>query len=86
MPATQSDTDSNTPNDVLYRALKTLRGSFLLSIVAMGVVLVLGGVVFDSVAITRQDGVIAGMLGVFGISAIVVGGAFYALLTLVARR
>ncbi|MFC4439978.1 MULTISPECIES: hypothetical protein [Natrialbaceae] len=77
--ATEKDTDPE--EELMYRLLKTLRGSLLLSFVAIGVVLLLVAAVFESgVQITSQDGVIAGMLGVFGISAIVSAGSFYLLL------
>lgn len=77
--ATEKDTDPE--EELMYRLLKTLRGSLLLSFVAIGVVLLLVAAVFESgVQITTQDGVIAGMLGVFGISAIVSAGSFYLLL------
>ncbi|UHQ98540.1 hypothetical protein HYG81_23520 (plasmid) [Natrinema zhouii] len=85
MLSTQTDSDPNTSNERLYRALTILRGSFLLSIVAIGVVMLLLGAIFDSISLTQQDGVIAGMLGVFGLSAIAFGGTFYVLLALISR-
>ena len=79
--ATARQNERRSAEELLYRLLKILRGSLLLSIVAIGVVLLLIGAVFESgVQFTSQDGVIAGMLGVFGISAIVSSGSFYLLL------
>lgn len=79
--ATASESDPRRANELLYRLLKLLRGSLLLSIVAIGVLLLLLAAVFEApVELTSQDGVIAGMLGVFGISAIVSAGSFYVLL------
>lgn len=78
---TATEKDTRPAEELMYRLLKTLRGSLLLSFVAIGVVLLLVAAVFESgVQITTQDGVIAGMLGVFGISAIVSAGSFYLLL------
>ncbi|WP_306061559.1 hypothetical protein [Natronococcus wangiae] len=79
--ATASKSEPRRTEELLYRLLKVLRGSLLLSIVAIGVVLLLVAAVFESgVQLTSQDGIIAGMLGVFGISAIVSAGSFYLLL------
>lgn len=84
--ATVADGERRSTEDLIYRFLKTLRGSLLLSIVATGGLLVLIATVFDSsVTITSQDGVIAGMLGVFGVSAIIVAGSFYAGIKLLKR-
>lgn len=84
--ATVADGERRSAEDLIYRFLKTLRGSLLLSIVATGGLLVLIATVFDSsVTITSQDGVIAGMLGVFGVSAIIVAGSFYAGIKLLKR-
>lgn len=47
--------------------------------------MLLVGAIFDSISLTQQDGVIAGMLGVFGLSAIAFGGTFYLLLALISR-
>lgn len=77
--ATVSDTDRRT--GVLYRFIKELRGSLLLSTVAVGVGLIAFAVLLDSpITITQNDGILAGMFGVFGISAILAGGTFYLLL------
>ncbi|WP_114576446.1 hypothetical protein [Saliphagus sp. LR7] len=80
------DENASPRRQFLYRELKVLRGSLLLSTVAIGVVLLGVAAVFESgLTLTRNDGVLAGMLGVFGISAIVVGGTFYLLLKAVHR-
>lgn len=77
--ATASDTDRRT--GVLYRFIKELRGSLLLSTVAVGVGLIAFAALLDSpITITQNDGILAGMFGVFGISAILAGGTFYLLL------
>lgn len=69
--------DNNSGNDlrgVIYRVLKTLRGSFLLSLVAFGIVLFAFAVLINtSISFTGQDGVIAAILGIFGISAVLFG-------------
>ncbi|MFC4986458.1 hypothetical protein [Saliphagus infecundisoli] len=84
--ASATDEDASPRWRFLYRELKALRGSLLLSTVAIGVVLLGVAVVFESgLTITRNDGVLAGMLGVFGISAILVGGTFYLLLKAIHR-
>lgn len=84
--ASAPDEDVNPTRRFLYRELKALRGSLLLSTVAIGVVLLGVAVVFESgLTITRNDGVLAGMLGVFGISAILVGGTFYLFLKAIHR-
>ncbi|WP_323173434.1 hypothetical protein [Natrialba sp. PRR66] len=80
--ATASESDPSQTDEPLYRILKILRGSLLLSAVAIGVLLLVIGVVFElPFQFTSQDGVIAGILGVFGITAIVSAGSFYVLLT-----
>lgn len=85
--ATASKSESRRTEELLYRLLKVLRGSLLLSIVAIGVVLLLVAAVFESgIQLTSQDGIIAGMLGVFGISAIVSAGSFYVLLKRLRRH
>lgn len=83
------DTDSTATNDLLYRFVKELRGSLLLSTVAIGVVLILFAVILDSpltVTSPYDDAVLAGMFAIFGVSAILGGGSFYLLLKLVQRR
>lgn len=85
--AIQTDADSNRTNEFIYRFLKTLRGSFLLSTVAVGVALFFIGIIFESsITITQQDRVLAGMFGVFGISAVTAGGSLYILLRIIHRR
>lgn len=85
--ASTTDENADPRRRFLYRELKALRGSFLLSTVAIGFVLLLVAAVFESgLTITRNDGVLAGMLGVFGISAILVGGTFYLLLKAIHRN
>ena len=91
MMATTTEDQPQQDSDLIYRTLKTLRGSFLLSTAAAGVVLLTGAALFEfsamlAFSITSQDGIIAGMLGVFGVSAIVAGGSFYGLLKLIRRR
>lgn len=79
--STASESEPSRTEEPLYRLLKTLRGSLLLSVVAIGILLLLVGAVFElPIQFTDQDGVLAGMFGVFGISAIVSAGSFYALL------
>ncbi|WP_255171450.1 hypothetical protein [Natrononativus amylolyticus] len=83
--------ESVESNSVTYRILKLLRGSFLLSLVAVGILLLAVGMVFEianvtTFEITSQDGVIAGMLGVFGISSIIAGGLFYVVIQLIQRK
>lgn len=89
--ATASDVPGESENEFAYRLLKTLRGSLLLSFIAIGIGLVLLAAVFDHfetvttllgypMTITSQDGIIAGMFGVFGISSIAAAGGFYLLL------
>ncbi|NKE36114.1 hypothetical protein GWG54_09845 [Natronococcus sp. JC468] len=75
---TTSKSESSRTDEPLYRLLKVLRGSLLLSTIAIGVGLLLIGAVFElPVQFTSQDGVIAGMLGVFGVSSIVSAGSVY---------
>lgn len=83
------DTDSTASDELLYRFVKELRGSLLLSTVAIGVVLILFAVVLDSpltITSAKDDPVLAGMFAIFGISAILGGGSFYVLLKVVQRR
>lgn len=85
--STAANTDSNSRNELLYRFLKELRGSLLLSMVAIGFVLIFVGVIFESsITVSQQDDVLAGMFGVFGISAIIGGGACYIALKILHRR
>lgn len=57
--------------------LKTLRGSFLLFVVAVGVVCILMGLFLQYVL---GKGILAGMFGVWGISALMAGGIAYLVL------
>lgn len=85
--ASVTDENANPRRRLLYRKLKALRGSLLLSAVATGFVLLLVAVVFESgLTLTQNDGVLAGMFGVFGISAILAGGSFYLLLKVLHRN
>lgn len=85
--STAANTDSNSRNELLYRFLKELRGSLLLSMVAIGFVLIFVGVIFESsITVSQQDDVLAGMFGVFGISAIIGGGVCYVALKILHRR
>ncbi|WP_436925646.1 hypothetical protein [Halosimplex amylolyticum] len=85
--ASVTDETANPRWQTLYWGLKALRGSLLLSAVAAGFVLLLVAAVFESgLTITQNDGVLAGMLGVFGLSAIVTGGVGYALVRVLHRR
>lgn len=89
--STQTTTDSTLATEHLYRVLKTLRGSLLLSTIVMGVILFLIAVFFEVVnqsylMLTEHDGVFAAMFGVFGISAIVAGSFFYLVLKIVQQR
>lgn len=85
--STPPTTDSNSATDHLYRFLKELRGSLLLSTVAFGFVLLFVAVIFESsLTITQADPVLAGMFGVFGISAILGAGSFYGVLKIIQRR
>ncbi|MFC4986733.1 hypothetical protein [Saliphagus infecundisoli] len=84
--ASATDENVSPQRRFLYRKLKVLRGSLLLSTVAIGVVLLLVAAIFESgLTITRNDGVLAGMFGVFGISTILAGGTFYLLLKAIHR-
>lgn len=81
--------ETTASNDYLYRFVKTLRGSLLLSTVAIGFALLAVAVLLDSpVTITSpyDDAVLAGMFAIFGVSAILGGGSFYLVLKLVQRR
>ena len=85
------DTEPAETQSLTYRTLKLLRGSLLLSFVAVGVLLFAVGMVFEianvtSFEITNQDGIIAGMLGVFGVSSIIAAGTGYVLLQIIQRR
>lgn len=81
------ESESIHPREVTYRLLKAIRGSLLLFFVANGVVLLFFAIIFESsIELTQQDGVIAGILGVFGISAIVFAGSSYAILKSAHRR
>lgn len=72
------NTSKKDLRDGVYRVLKTLRGSFLLSLIAVGVVLFATAILVDSgIRFTGQDGVIAAMLGIFGISAAIFGVVGY---------
>lgn len=83
----QTSSVSSPSEEKLFRLLKTLRGSLLLSTVAVGFVLVGIAAIFDSpISITQEDAVLAGMLGVFGFSAIIAGSLFYVGLKIVQRR
>ncbi|WP_207592751.1 hypothetical protein [Halomontanus rarus] len=85
--STAANTDSNSRNELLYRLLKELRGSLLLSMVAIGFVLIFVGVIFESsITVSQQDDVLAGMFGVFGVSAIIGGGVCYIALKILHRR
>ncbi|WP_276256404.1 hypothetical protein [Halomontanus rarus] len=85
--STAANTDSNSRNELLYRFLKELRGSLLLSMVAIGFVLIFVGVIFESsITVSQQDDVLAGMFGVFGVSAIIGGGVCYIALKILHRR
>lgn len=82
-----ADADTSPTDELLYRLLKELRGSLLLSLVAFGVVLLFVAVIFESgLTVTQHDPVLAGMFGVFGISAILGGGTFYVVLKVAKRR
>ena len=54
--------------------LKTLRGSFLLFVMAVGVVCILTGLVLQYVL---GKGILAGMFGVWGFSALLAAGVGY---------
>jgi hypothetical protein len=60
----------------LLRILLAIRGSFLLFIVSIGVLLIVTGV-------TIMDGVVAGMFGIWGISCLLYAGIGYGLLNLI---
>jgi hypothetical protein len=57
--------------------LKTLRGSFLLFVMAVGLACILMGLLLQYVL---GKGVLAGMFGVWGISALLAGGVAYLVL------
>lgn len=89
--STQSTNDSAPATKHLYRGLKLLRSSLLLSTVVVGVILCLVAVFFEvtnqsSLMLTEHDAVFAAMFGVFGISAILGGGLFYLTLKILQRR
>lgn len=64
--------------EALYRVFKLLRGSFLFSLIVVGVVLFALAVLINSgIRFTGQDGVIAAILGIFGISAVLFGAVGY---------
>lgn len=72
--------------DALYRLLTALRGSLLLSSIAAGVALLLVAAVFESpLRLTQSDGVLAGILGVFGVSAVAVGVLGYGIVRVLRR-
>lgn len=80
------DTSMNDLRGVVYSVFKALRGSFLLSLTVFGIVLwTLAALVSTSIRFTGQDGVIAAMLGIFGISAILFGAVGYLVLTVIRR-
>lgn len=80
------NTSGNDLRGVTYRVLKTLRGSFLLSLVTIGVVLFAIAVIVDTgIRFTGQDGVIAAILGIFGISAVLFGAVGYLALSVLQR-
>lgn len=88
--STIAETDSDQSKSAVYRVLKSVRGSLLLSFVAVGLILLLIGMGFEianvtSLEITQQDGIIAGMIGVFGVSSIVAAGLFYLVLQVMHR-
>lgn len=57
---------------VPIRVLKALRGSFFLSLTVFGAVLIILGM-------TVFDGVLAGMFGIWGLTALLIGGVTYAI-------
>lgn len=65
-----SEVNRSTMKGVAYRGLDALRRSFFLSLTFVGVLLLVAGVV-------RGDGVIAGMLGIWGATAIGIGLSIY---------
>ena len=60
--------------------LKTLRGSFLFFVMAVGVVCIITGLVLQYVL---GKGILAGMFGVWGFSALLAGGVGYLVLSYV---
>lgn len=83
----QTNVASSPREEMLFRFFKTLRGSLLLSTVAFGFVLLFIAAIFNSsILITQEDGVLAGMIGVFGLSAIIAGSSFYVGLKIVQRH
>lgn len=64
----------------LERVILTLRRSFFLSVGVLGALLVGLGYTFEMLAImgySIEDGVIAGMLGIWGATLLLVGGVGY---------
>ncbi|MFC7230661.1 hypothetical protein ACFQMM_03305 [Saliphagus sp. GCM10025308] len=89
--STKTTTDSAQATEHLYRGLKVLRGSLLLSTVLIGIILFLVAVFLEvvnqsSVMLTEHDGVFAAMFGVFGISAVLAGGLSYLVIKLLQRQ
>jgi hypothetical protein len=89
--STATESDSNPLQSGIYRVLKAIRGSILLSFVSVGLFLLGVGMIFEianvtAVEITQQDGIIAGMLGVFGISAVAAAGIGYGILQIMHRK
>jgi drug/metabolite transporter (DMT)-like permease len=67
----------------LERFVLTLRRSFFLSITVLGVFLVGLGYTFEMLAVMGrpiEDGIVAGMLGIWGATLVLVGGIGYATL------
>lgn len=71
--SSEVDRSSTTMKGATYRVLDALRRSFFLSLTFVGVLLLVAGVV-------RGDGVVAGMLGIWGATAIGIGLSIYATL------
>lgn len=89
--STVTKSDSDQSQSGVYRVLKAIRGSILLSFVTVGLFLLGVGMIFEianvtSLEITQQDGIIAGILGVFGISSVVAAGIGYSILRIMHRK
>ncbi|SIR74717.1 hypothetical protein SAMN05421858_3589 [Haladaptatus litoreus] len=76
MAAIKEPISQNMPPSVVT-LLKTLRGSFLLFVAAIGICCILFGLFLEFVL---GEGVLAGMFGVWGFSAMLAAGAAYAVL------
>lgn len=70
--------EDDKPESVLIRIGLALRRSFFLSLTLSGVVLLfVGYVVFGQILVGKLWSVLAGMMGIWGLTAILIGGVSY---------